>query len=333
MELAKPTFLERIPSQHRGSAALGFVLLGSLGIQGSTAIVSELFPVLGAAATSGLRMLVAAIFLVIVIRPNPFALKKSDWPQVIIYGFVAAFMTAAYYAAVQYIPLGIAVTIEYLGAFFIALLGIRRLRDGFLACGALVGVALIAGPTFGHYDLRGYLWAICTALCMTGYTLLSANMGRSSEATSGLKGLTLSIVLAAILLTPFSIPALPTVNAEGWLRLAIAGIFGVALAYSADSIAGRLTSSAVIGVLFALDPVVGSVVGWLFMGQILSFWTYAGITLIVVSGALLVWQTNKTGLAVPTSTTLLDAAVSTKTGQLPIIDPEKVNPRRPHPKE
>lgn len=310
---------DRIPQKHRGTIALGLVLIGSTGIQTTTAFVAPLFEHFAPVSITGMRMLIAATFLALIVRPNPFALKKQDWPQVLIYACVAALMTVFYYSAVKYIPLGIAVTFEFLGAFFVALLGVRRYRDALLTLGALVGVVLIAGPTFGHYPLTGYIFASANALTMAGYTLLSANMGRSSEATSGLKGVTISLCIAAVALLPWSAPQIPHLDGDAWLRLACAGIFGVALAFSADSLAGRLTSSAVIGILFSLDPVVGSIAGWLILGEVLGFLTYLGIACIVVSGALLVWQTNRSGIKVSTDTVLLDAVVSTKTGQLPII--------------
>lgn len=311
--------IQSIPPKHRGTVALGLVLVGSLGIQTTTAFVSPLFEHFAPLTITGFRMLFAALLLGILVRPNPFALKKQDWPPVLLYSVVAALMTVFYYSAVKYIPLGIAVTFEFLGAFVVALLGVRRIRDALLALGALAGVVLIAGPTLGSYPLIGYLFTAANALTMAGYTLLSANMGRSSEATSGLKGVTLSLTIAALVLTPWSLPHASQMDGDAWLRLVCAGFFGVALAFSADSLAGRLTSSAVIGVLFALDPVMGSLIGWVMLDEVLGFLAYLGIASIVVSGALLVWQTNKSGIKVSTDTVLLDAVVSTKTGQLPII--------------
>lgn len=295
-------------------------MVGSIGIQLSTAFVAPLFHVFSPAAVSGLRLLIAGLFLLLIVRPRPFKFTKTDWPPVLLYALVAASMTVLYYSAVKYIPLGIAVTIEYLGAFVVALLGVRRLRDGLLALGALVGVVLIAGPTFGDYPLIGYLFAVGNAACMAGYTILSATMGKGTTAASaGLRGVSVSLCIAGLLLLPWSAPQMTQVDADGWLRLTCAGIFGVALAFSADSLAGRLTSSAVIGVLFALDPVNGAIIGWLVLDERLGALTYLGIIMIVVSGALLVWQTNKSGLKLPAENPLLDAAVSTKTGTLPII--------------
>ena len=115
-----------------------------------------------------------------------------------------------------------------------------------------------------------------------------------------------------MLLLPFSVPHLGELDAEGWLRAAVAGIVGVALAFSADSVAGRLTSSAVIGVFFSLDPVIGAIVGTALMDQVLSFWAYLGIALIAVTGALLAWKTNRSAIALAAHTETLSVVQENK---------------------
>ncbi|MFW0178491.1 EamA family transporter [Rothia sp. CCM 9418] len=310
----------KIPSEHRGTAALALVMLGSISLQVSTAFASDLFQQFTPIAVTGMRMAVAAVILFLIVRPNPFALKASDWPQVLLYGLVVSLMTGSFYMAVSYIPLGIAVTVEYLGAFAISLLGVKRIRDSFISLGALIGVALIAGPTFESSHLIGYLFAVMSATCMGGYTFLSAHLGtKGSPAVSGLKGLSLSICFSALLLTPWSAPSFPRVDFNGWFLLVMVGFLGVVVTYSFDAIAGRITSPAVIGVLFSLDPVNGAIIGTLLLGQVLSIWSYVGIVLIACSGALLVWQTNKSAIKISANTAILDVVVSTRTQQLPII--------------
>ncbi len=314
-QLSLTALAAKVPASRRGTAAFILVMLGSLGIQSSTALVSGLFDQFSPMAVAGLRMGCAAIILLIFVRPNPAALKKYDWPQVLIYGFVVVLMTLGYFNAVKYIPLGIAVTIEYLGAFVISLVGIRRWQDSLLSLGALLGVILITGPTIESHQLQGYLWAALSACCMAGYTFLSARMVGGSPALAGLKGLTLSVTLAAILLLPWSLPAAGAVDSSGWLRIFAAGTLGVALAYSADAIAGKLTSAAVIGVLFSLDPVNGALIGILMMGQLLPWPAYLGIVLITVSGAVLVWKTNRSAISISSHTAMLQVLANPATGQ------------------
>ncbi|MDO4898834.1 MAG: EamA family transporter, partial [Rothia sp. (in: high G+C Gram-positive bacteria)] len=191
------------------------------------------------------------------------------------------------------------------------LLGVRRIKDGIFALFALIGVVLIAGPTLtGDGEVQGFIWALGSTASMAGYTLFSARMGTSSPATSGLRGTALALTVSALMQLPLATPAIPHLDAEAWWKLFITATLGVALAYSADNIAGQLTSAAVIGVLFAIDPVIGALVGALALGEILPLGSYAGICLIVISGAYIVWSANRSAIALTTRTGLLPAVPS-----------------------
>ena len=225
MELA-----ERIPKKHRGTAALIAVLIGSTGIQVTTAVATGLFERFSPPAVSGLRLLTAAVILLAVARPRFWRFTRRDWTAVLSYGVVASLMNVFFYLAVQRIPLGVAVTIEYLGAFTVAILGVRRLQDGIFALGALAGVAMIAGPTFGSTDWWGYLFAALAAAAMCGYTLLSARIGSGAPASSGIRGLAVSITIGALLWLPATATAIPRMTGQDWLLAAFIGAFGLALA-------------------------------------------------------------------------------------------------------
>lgn len=95
---------------------------------------------------------------------------------------------------------------------------------------------------------------------------------------------------------PLSLPAITGLDGSTWFKLVLSAVVGVALAYSADNIAGQLTSAAVIGVLFSIDPVVGAAVGSILLGEILPLWSYLGIVLVALSGAYIVWHTNRSAL-------------------------------------
>lgn len=301
---------DRIPAERRGTAALFLILTGSLGIQISAAIVSVLFASVGPTQVAALRALIAAVVLWTLVRPNPLALRRRDLPQVLVYGLVLTLMSVCFYNAVHHIPLGVAVTFEYLGAFVVALLGVRRLRDVLIAFFALAGVVMIAGPTLaGDAHHIGFIWALGSAASMAGYTIFSARMGSASDATSGLRGTTMSLAFSALIQLPLSVPTMAMLDADAWFKLALSAIVGVALAYSADNIAGQLTSAAVIGVLFSIDPVVGAIVGTFMLGEVLSAWSYLGIVLIAASGAYIVWRTNRSAIA-----------VTLHTSALPVID-------------
>lgn len=305
VDLPPRTLRDRVPRRHRGTVALLAVLVGSTAIQITTAAATGLFERFSPTAVSGLRMLTAAVVLLAVARPRFWRFTRRDWIPVVAYGVVSSLMNVFFYQAVERIPMGVAVTIEYLGAFAVAILGVRRLQDGLFALGALGGVVLIAGLSGETRDPMGYVFAALASASMFGYTILSGKIGGGTEASAGIRGLAVSITIGAILWSPFTATAVPRMSGQDWLLAAFIGAFGLALAFSCDAFAASLTGPAVVGVFFSLDPVVSSVVGLLLLGQVLSLPAYAGIALIVVSGAAVTWRANRSAARITTHTEAL----------------------------
>lgn len=265
--------------------AAGLVAFGSLSIQLSSFAASKVFEDLGTPAASAGRMLIAAVVLLAVFRPRLRGLTRTDWIGIAVYGGSMALMNLSLFAAVERMPLGIAVTIEFLGPCAVALLASRRMWEGLCALLALGGVALIAGPS-GDANLAGIAFASMAALSFAVYTVFAEKVGKSG---GGMGNLALSVAFAALLLLPFGIARAGDVTAThlGWL--AISGICGAVIGYGMDTLAARVTSGRVIGTLFSIDPVMGLVIGWLVMGQTISSYSLAGIVVVAAAGALLVW--------------------------------------------
>ncbi|WP_178945450.1 DMT family transporter [Kocuria sp. TGY1127_2] len=306
--------VDRISPRHKGTTALLAVLVGSTGIQITAAVASTLFEKFNPVSVSGLRMTTAAVVLLLIARPRFWRFTRKDWLSVLAYGVVSSLMNVFFYLAVDRIPLGVAVTIEYLGAFTVAMMGVRKIKDGLFALGALAGVVLIAGPTFGNTDLLGYVFAFMAAASMTGYTLLSGKIGNGTEATSGIRGLSVSIAIGAILWSPATALAVPRMNLGDWGIAIFIGAVGLALAFSCDAFAATLTNPAVVGVFFSLDPVVSSLVGLVLLGELLAVPAYVGIALIVVSGAAVTWRANRSAAMITTHTEALQVL---HTSQMP----------------
>lgn len=261
------------------------ILVGALGVQGSAAIATTLFEPLGVLQTSTVRLILAAIVLLAIFRPRLRGRTRREWAGIVLYGVAMALMNIFVFLSISKIPLGIAMTINFLGPCMVALLGSRRIREVLLALTALGGVVLIAGLG-GPFDPLGLFYAGLSAASFGLYTLLAANVGQSA---GGLPSVALSATVAAILTLPFSVPVIPVVTAPQWGILLISALLGTTLVFTVDTLAGRLTSARVIGVLFSLDPAVATMIGAIFLGQSLSIPTLAGIALVVASGAGIVW--------------------------------------------
>jgi len=230
-------------------AAAALVLGGSLSIQVSAALASELFDSVGTLGVSGLRMAVAAAVLLVIFRPRLRGRSTTAWLGIVLYGVAMAAMNVLFYNALMHLPLGIAVTLEFLGPLAVAVVATRLRWEALLPVATLIGVALVSNPS-GGMTWIGLAFGLGAAVAFGGYTVLA---GRVGESSAGLDGLTLSVAVGAVLLAPFSIEALPRVDGQAWLILAASGLIGVALAFSLDFIAVRLTSPRLVGTLFAID--------------------------------------------------------------------------------
>lgn len=273
------------PARSATIRAMLLVLVGSLGVQLSAVIAVGLFANLGVLGTSSLRMLIAAVILCAVFRPKLRGRTRRAWSGIVLYGVAMAAMNAFLYLAVDRLPLGVATTIDFLGPCAVALVASRRVREGLLAVLAVAGVALIAGFG-GPLDGLGIAFAVLAGASFGLYTLLAARIGQSD---GGLPSMALSVAVAAILTLPFSVPAMPLMGSGDLLALAASALLGTTLAFTVDTLAGRLTSARVLGVFFAFDPVVGTLLGALLLGQLLTPVAVLGIALVVIAGAGIVW--------------------------------------------
>ena len=270
--------------------AAGLVLGGSLSIQVSAALAAGLFATVGTLGVSGLRMAIAAVALLVIFRPRLRGRSKTAWIGIVFYGATMAAMNVLFYNALAHLPLGIAVTLEFLGPLAVAVFATRLRWEALLPVVTLIGVALVSNPS-GGMTWIGLAFGLGAAVAFGGYTVLAGRVGESSD---GLDGLTLSVTVGAIVLAPFSIEALPRVDGQAWLILAASGLIGVALAFSLDFIAVRLTSPRLVGTLFAVDPVMGALIGAVLLGQVLTGSVILGILLVVVSGGVVIWLAGKT---------------------------------------
>lgn len=265
------------------------IFIGAVGVQGSAAIATTLFAPLGVLQTSTVRLALAAIVLLAIFRPRLRGRTGREWVGIGLFGLAMALMNIFVFLSISKIPLGIAMTINFLGPCLVALLGSRRVREVLFALTALLGVVLIAGLG-GPFDPLGLLYAALSAASFALYTLFAANVGQSA---GGLPGVALAATVAAILTLPFSVPVIPVVSAPQWGVLLISALLGTTLVFTVDTMAARLTSARVIGVLFSLDPAVATMIGAIFLNQSLSLPTLAGIALVVASGAGIVWFAGK----------------------------------------
>ncbi|MDB5019256.1 MAG: transporter, partial [Pedobacter sp.] len=153
------------------------VLLSIISVQGGAAIAKGLFPVLGAGGTASVRIGFSALILLITVRPNLRRLSAEQWKAVIPYGIVLGVMNLLFYCALARVPLGLAVTVEFIGPLALALVGSRRALDILWVVLAGTGIALITPWSGKGIDLLGLFFALAAGGFWAVYILLSKRAG------------------------------------------------------------------------------------------------------------------------------------------------------------
>ena len=267
-----------------GVPPTALVLLGIVSVQVGAAFAKQLFTVAGAAGMVTLRLLMAALVLVLIWRPS-LRLDRRTLVTVVTYGSVLAVMNLCFYAALARIPLGAAVTIEFLGPLAVAVAGSRRWLDGVWVLLAGTGVVLLTRVQ-GGLLWTGVLFALAAGACWAAYILVTAKLG--SQTNDG-KGLALAMVVGAVIALPFGIGSAGTALLD---PVVLAAAFAVALMssvipYSLELEALRRMPPRVFGILMSMEPAVAALAGLLLLGEHLApaQWVAVGCVVIASVGA------------------------------------------------
>ena len=268
----------------RRAPAVALVLGAACSVQGGAAVAKSLFPQLGPPGVVFLRLLFGSIALWVVARPRLRGRTRDDLGLLAALGVVLVLMNLAFYEALDRAPLGIAVTVEFLGPLAVAVLGSRRLLDlVWIAC-AGGGVALLAEGGGGAAHPLGLVLAAVAGLFWACYILLGVRVGRVFPGASGLAP---AMLLGALLAAPWGI-----LSAGGHLRDAQllgagvgVGLLSSALPWSLELEALRRLPAQVFSVVLSLEPAVAALAGVVFLHEHLRIRAWAAISLVVVASA------------------------------------------------
>jgi len=252
-------------------------------VQVGATVARQLFPFLGPTATVFVRVGFGALILLAIARPGLRRLSAAQWREVVPFGLIIAGMNLCFYQSIARIPLGIAVTIEFLGPLAVAIVGSRKALDFAWAGMAAAGVAILS-LTGGSVTLLGVLFALGAAVGWASYIVLSQRVGRL---VAGPDGLAFALTVGGLALAPFGIAGagarLLDLHNLG-LGLVVA-ILSTAIPFSLEFAALRRLSSQVFGILMSLEPAMGAAAGFFFLGQRLSIRDLLAIALVSVASA------------------------------------------------
>ena len=257
------------------------VLIGILSVQFGAGIAKSLFDEVPPTVIVWLRLATSAVVLTLVARPLLRRRTRHDWLVVAGLGASLGIMNWAIYQSFARIPLGIAVTIEFIGPLTLATLGSRRARDFIWVLLAAAGVALL-GFEGGDLTWPGVLFALLAGAAWAAYILLSAETGRRWP---GLDGLAVASVIATLLLTPLAVRIGGDDLLDGRVLLlgAAVGLLSSVIPYSCEMVALRSLRPAVFGILMSLEPAAAALAGIVVLGEFLTPVQWVAMVCVVVA--------------------------------------------------
>ncbi|MEU3920018.1 EamA family transporter [Streptomyces sp. NPDC029004] len=266
----------------RALAPVALVVAGALSVQFGAAIAVLLMPRAGALGVVTLRLVLAALVLLVVCRPRLRGHSRADWRTVVAFGAVMAAMNVLFYQAADRIPLGAAVTFEVLGPLVLSVIVSRRLVNLVWAGLALGGVLLLSGGGFDRLDPVGAAFALSAGAMWAAYIVFSARTGRRFPQADGLA---LAMGVGAVLSLPLGL-------AESGSKLIVPSTLGLGLAvalmssvlpYTLELLALRRLPAPTFAVLMSLEPAIAATAGFLVLHQALSAVDALAIALVIAA--------------------------------------------------
>ncbi|WP_033281161.1 EamA family transporter [Streptomyces sp. NRRL F-525] len=277
--VATPTNAPR----RRGSLGpVGLVLAGGVSVQFGGALAVTLMPRVGALGVVTLRLLVAAVVLLVICRPSLRGHSRADWGTVVIFGITMAAMNGLFYQSLARIPLGPAVTLEVLGPLALSVLTSRRALNAVWAGLALAGVFLLGGGGFSSLDPVGVAFALGAGAMWATYIVFSARTGRRFPQADGLA---LAMVVAAVVFLPLGVVESGTklLNPATIALGSAVAILSSVLPYTLELLALRRLPSSTFAILMSLEPAVAATAGFLILHQALSVPEAMAIALVIAA--------------------------------------------------
>ena len=274
------------------------LIVGMITVQLGAALAKDLFGSLGAAGVVFLRVGFAALVLLALWRPWRRAqtavggrtsiltgIRRADYLAMVAFGLILALMNFTFYSALTRIPLGIAVTVEFIGPLAVAVAGSRRALDLLWVVLAVGGILLLAPlGILGSValDPLGLLLAVGAGACWAVYILLTARVGR---AFPGGTGLSLAMTVGAVALAPVGIARAGSALLDPHLLMLGAGValLSSVVPYSLEIAALRRMSTSTFGVFMSLEPAIAALVGWLVLHEALELRAIVALSLVTTA--------------------------------------------------
>lgn len=265
-----------------GSIAL--LILAMVSIQTGAGFAKGLFPLAGAAGTTALRLFFATVILWAIWRPWRLSFKKSDLKNLFVYGASLGFMNLTFYFALERIPLGLAVTLEFVGPLTLSTLSSRRKIDFLWVILAAVGIYLVMPETQigAATDTLGILFALVAGMFWAFYIYFGQKAGKDIH---GGTATAIGMSFAALVALPFGlvIDGSKLLNPSLLPMGLMVAVLSSALPYSLEMISLKKMPTKTFGIFMSLEPAVASLVGLIVLGELLTLTQWMAILCVITA--------------------------------------------------
>ena len=277
MNRSQAAELDRVP-------APALVIVAVLSVQLGAAVAKSLFDDLTPTGVVALRLVFGGLVLGLLFRPRIQNRPRGELRLAVAFGLVLVSMNLCFFQALDRIPLGIAVTLEFIGPLGVALIGSRRSSDFLWVAMAASGIALLAPGIGEGLDAAGVAFALAAGAFWGAYILLGVRVGK---AFAGPTGLVLAMGVGACVALPLGVATAGSSLLEPALLAAGFGVavLSSAIPWSLELEALRRLPTQVFGVLMSLEPAIGALVGFVVLGERLGIRAVTAIALVVAASA------------------------------------------------
>ncbi|MBU2670639.1 EamA family transporter [Actinoplanes bogorensis] len=260
------------------------VVASVVSIQFGSAVGRTLFDDLGATGVVLLRVAISALVLAVAVRPRLRAWPRPAWRAATMLGVAVAGLNLFSALAMRTVPLGVVVTISFLGPLTVALVQTRRLLDLTWALMAAAGVALLCWHPGPALPLGGLLLAALAGACGAGYIVLTARVG---GLVPGAGGLPVSLTVAALVALPFGAGGASAIVERPALLIGAScvALLQTIFPYVLELNALRRIPTRVFGILVSLNPAAAAIAGLIVLDQHLGSVEIAALLLVTAASA------------------------------------------------
>ena len=261
------------------------LLVAMFSIQLGASLAKSLFPVVGALGATSLRLGFGTLLLWLVLRPWRMPWRTLPWKMLLGYGVSLGVMNTLFYLALQTVPLGIAIALEFTGPLGLALLGSRRPRDVAWVALAVAGLLLLVpwSSQQAALDPLGVAYALGAGLCWALYIVF----GQKAGADHGPQAVALGATIAALVAVPWGVlESGMDLLAPALLPMGLGvAVLSMALPYSLEMIALTRLPTSTFGMLMSLEPAIGALCGFVFLHEHLGILQWLAILAVVIASA------------------------------------------------